>query len=53
MNDLFEYLNGIYVKAMPDLVKCILCNLGYVVALNIYAIYLPNLILDNKVHAEL
>ena len=46
-------LNGMYVNAMLGLVKCFWCNLGYVVALNIHAIYLPHSTSHDKVHAEL
>ena len=53
MNDLYGSFNVMYVKAMPGLVKYFWCNLGYGVALNIHAIYLPHLILHDKVHAEL
>ena len=35
------------------IVKCICCNLGYRVVLNIHVIYLPHLILHDKEHAEL
>ena len=34
--------NGMYVKAMPGLVKCFWCNLGYKVAQNIHAICLSH-----------
>ena len=45
--------DGMYVYAMPGLVKCFWCNLGHGVAGNIHAIYLSHSILLDKVHAEL
>ena len=39
--------NGMYVKAMPGLVKCFWCNLGYKVAQNIHAICLSHSNLHN------
>ena len=53
-NEWFVWIfDGMYVNAMPGLVKYFWCNLGYGVAWNIHSIYLPHLILRNKVHDEL
>ena len=53
-NEQFVWIfNGMYVNAMPGLVKCFWCNLGHGVAGNIHAIYLSHSILLDKVHAEL
>ena len=54
LNEQFVWIfNCMYVNAMPGLVKCFWCNLGYGVAGNIHAIYLSHSILLDKVNAEL
>ena len=54
LNEQFVWIfNGMYVNAMPGLVKCFWCNLGYRVVLNIHAFYVPHSTLHDKVHAEL